>query len=79
MLGISDNTNAALTTGVRRLCGPFGSDDLLLPGALFEILRALNENGGADAVYTDEDKVNMELTMFIKRARRSGCICRRIN
>ncbi len=24
-------------------------------------------------------KVNMELTMFIKRARRSGCICRRIS
>ena len=61
-LGISDNTNAALALASGDYVGLLDHDDLLLPGALFEILRALNENGGADAVYTDEDKVNMELT-----------------
>ncbi len=61
-LGISDNTNAALALASGDYVGLLDHDDLLLPGALFEILRLLNESGGADAIYTDEDKVNMELT-----------------
>ena len=61
-LGISDNTNAALALATGDYVGLLDHDDLLLPGALFEIVEALNESGGADAVYTDEDKVNMELT-----------------
>ena len=61
-LGISENTNAALSMATGDYVGLLDHDDLLLPGALFEILRVLNEAGGADAFYTDEDKVNMELT-----------------
>ena len=61
-LGISDNTNAALAMASGEYVGLLDHDDLLLPGALFEILRKLKEEGGADAVYTDEDKVNMDLT-----------------
>ena len=35
-------------------------DDTLEPDALFEIVKALNENPRADVVYTDEDKVSMD-------------------
>ena len=55
-LGISENTNAALAIAQGEYVGLLDHDDLLLPGALFEIVRALNEGEPADAVYTDEDK-----------------------
>lgn len=60
--GISENTNEALKLAAGEYVGLLDHDDLLLPGALFEVVKALNEAGGADAVYTDEDKVNMDLT-----------------
>jgi len=60
--GISENTNAALEMASGEYVGLLDHDDLLLPGALFEVIKALNEAGGADAVYTDEDKVNMDLS-----------------
>ena len=60
--GISENTNAALKLANGDYVGLLDHDDLLLPGALFEVVKALNEAGGADAVYTDEDKVNMDLS-----------------
>ena len=61
-LGISGNTNAALAEASGDYVGLLDHDDLLLPGALFEIVRALNIDGGepADAVYTDEDKLDPE-------------------
>lgn len=61
-LGISENTNAALSMAEGDYVGLLDHDDLLLPGALYETARALKESGGADAVYTDEDKVNMDLS-----------------
>ncbi len=61
-LGISENTNAALSMAVGDYVGLLDHDDLLLPGALYETARALVEAGDADALYTDEDKVNMDLT-----------------
>ncbi|MCI8599125.1 MAG: glycosyltransferase [Lachnospiraceae bacterium] len=59
--GISENTNAALKMAQGDYVGLLDHDDILLPGALFEIVKALNENGEADAIYTDEDKVSMDL------------------
>ena len=47
-LGISDNTNAALALASGDYVGLMDHDDLLLPGALFEIVGTLNEYGGAD-------------------------------
>ena len=35
-------------------------DDLLSPDALYHVVRALNERGHADLIYSDEDKVNEE-------------------
>ena len=59
-LGISGNTNAALELASGEYVGLLDHDDLLLPGALFEIVRALNDGEPADAVYTDEDKLDPE-------------------
>ena len=46
-LGISGNTNAALAEASGDYVGLLDHDDLLLPGALFEIVRALNIDGGS--------------------------------
>ena len=59
-LGISGNTNAALAMARGEYTGLLDHDDLLLPGALYEIVRALNDGEPADAVYTDEDKLDSE-------------------
>lgn len=59
-LGISENTNAALAMASGDYVGLLDHDDLLLPGALFEIVKALNDGEPADVVYTDEDKLDPE-------------------
>lgn len=59
-LGISGNTNAALNDAAGEYVGLLDHDDLLLPGALYEVVRALNDGEPADAVYTDEDKLDPE-------------------
>ena len=61
-LGISGNTNAALSMAKGQYVGLLDHDDLLLPGALYEVAKALVEGEDADDVYTDEDKVDTELT-----------------
>lgn len=60
-LGIAGNTNAALDMAGGEFVGLLDHDDLLAPNALYEIVQALNSDPEMDAVYTDEDKVTMEL------------------
>ena len=55
-LGIAGNTNGALALATGDFVGLLDHDDLLPPNALFEIVRALNEDD-YDVLYTDEDKV----------------------
>ena len=59
--GIAGNTNAALEMVQGEFVGLLDHDDLLAPNALYEIVRALDEDRNLDAVYTDEDKVTTEL------------------
>ena len=59
--GIAGNTNAALEMTQGEFVGLLDHDDLLAPNALYEIVRALDEDRNLDAVYTDEDKVTTEL------------------
>ena len=59
-LNISENTNAALNISTGEYIAFADHDDLLAPHALFECVAVLNQNPGIDAVYTDEDKVDME-------------------
>lgn len=61
-LGISENTNAALSMANGEYVGLLDHDDLLLPGALYEVAAVLKEIKDTDVLYTDEDKVNMDLS-----------------
>ena len=55
--GIGANTNQALAMATGDYVGLLDHDDLLAPDALFEVAKAIREKN-ADAVYTDEDKVD---------------------
>ena len=53
-LGISGNTNACLDMASGDYIGLFDHDDLLHPAALYEVMKAICEQG-ADFIYTDEN------------------------
>ena len=57
-LGISGHSNAALALATGEFIGLLDSDDVLMPYALFEVVRALNEAPATDLIYSDEDKVD---------------------
>ena len=59
-LGIAGNTNAALELATGSYTALLDHDDFLAPNALFEFVKAINENGDADCIYSDEDKVDQE-------------------
>lgn len=59
-LGIAGNTNEALTLATGSYTALLDHDDFLAPDALFEFVKAINENGDADCLYSDEDKVDQE-------------------
>ena len=58
--GISENTNAALHEAKGAYIALLDQDDLLHPDALFEMIKALNEDPDADLLYSDEDKLNID-------------------
>lgn len=60
--GIAQNTNAALKIASGDYVGLLDHDDLLTPDALFEVVRAINENKKPEVLYSDEDKVTTDLT-----------------
>ena len=60
-LGIAGNTNAALELATGDFIGLLDHDDILAKSALYEVVEALNEDRETDVVYTDEDKVSMDL------------------
>lgn len=55
--GISGNTNEALTLATGDYIGLLDHDDLLPAFSLFEIVKVINENPGAEFIYSDEDKL----------------------
>lgn len=57
--GISANTNEAVALAAGEYLMLCDHDDTLEPDALYEIVKAINDTG-ADALYTDEDKVSMD-------------------
>ena len=57
-LGISGHSNAALALATGEFIGLLDSDDVLMPHALFEVVRALNEAPATDLIYSDEDKTD---------------------
>ena len=55
--GISGNSNEALKMASGKYIGLLDHDDLLPSIALYEIVKAINENKDVDFIYTDEDKI----------------------
>ncbi len=56
-LGISGNSNAALSLAVGEFVAFLDHDDELAPFALFELVKRLNEKPDLDFIYSDEDKI----------------------
>lgn len=59
--GIAQNTNAALRIASGEYTGLLDHDDLLTPDALYEVVKAINEHGRPEVLYSDEDKVTTDL------------------
>jgi glycosyltransferase involved in cell wall biosynthesis len=55
--GIAGSSNAALSMATGELIGLVGDGDELSPGAIYEIVKLLNENEDIDFIYTDEDRI----------------------
>ena len=53
---ISRATNSALDIATGEFVGLLDNDDELAPQALFEVVKALNDNPKLDLIYSDEDK-----------------------
>lgn len=58
--GISGNTNAAMELATGDFIGFTDHDDLITPDAMFYIAQALNADRTIEAIYSDEDKIDME-------------------
>ncbi|MBT1173514.1 glycosyltransferase family 2 protein [Bifidobacterium sp. MA2] len=61
---ISRATNSALAIADGEFVGLLDNDDELAPQALFEVVKALNENPETDLIYSDEDKEDEEGNRF---------------
>ncbi|RHP10570.1 glycosyltransferase family 2 protein [Dorea sp. AF36-15AT] len=60
--GIAQNTNAALAIATGDYIGLLDHDDLLTPDALYEVVKMINENDRPQVLYSDEDKITMDLS-----------------
>ncbi len=58
--GISGNTNAAMEMASGDYIVLADHDDTLTPDALFCCVKAMNESGPYDILYSDEDKLDMD-------------------
>lgn len=55
--GISGNSNEALKLATGEYIALLDHDDIIPKFALYEIVKAINENPDVDFIYTDEDKI----------------------
>jgi GT2 family glycosyltransferase/SAM-dependent methyltransferase len=60
--GISVASNVAASMATGEFIVLIDNDDEIEPDALAEVARALNENPGADVIYSDDDKINTGTT-----------------
>lgn len=64
--GISENTNAAIQMAGGDYIVLADHDDLLAPNALYECVKAINQDRRIDVLYSDEDKVDMTGKRFFE-------------
>ena len=62
--GISGNTNAAFDMATGDFIMLCDHDDTLEKDALYEMVKAINENPGTDVIYTDEDKLMLSQGVY---------------
>lgn len=55
---ISESTNSALSIATGEFVALMDHDDILWPNALYEMVKAINENPKVDLLYSDEDKID---------------------
>ncbi len=65
-LGISGNTNAALSMASGDYLVLLDHDDLLEEHALFEVVKWLSEHPDTELLYTDEDKVTFDSRTYFQ-------------
>ena len=58
--GIAGNTNAAMELATGDFIGFTDHDDLITPDAMYYIAEAINRDETIEAIYSDEDKIDME-------------------
>lgn len=58
--GIAGNTNAAMELATGDFIGFTDHDDLITADAMYYIAKALNEDNTIEALYSDEDKIDMD-------------------
>lgn len=63
-LGISENTNKAIEMATSEYIAFLDHDDLLSQDALYEVVKAINENKDVDFIYSDEDKIDENKERF---------------
>ena len=63
---IAENTNRAIEAASGEFIAFADHDDELGPNALFEVVKALNEDQTPDLIYTDEDKTDMSGKKFFE-------------
>jgi GT2 family glycosyltransferase len=59
-MGISGNSNEALSLATGEYIGLLDHDDELSPDALYEAVRYLQNNRESDMIYSDEDKIDLK-------------------
>lgn len=64
--GISGNTNEALKMATGDFIVLCDHDDLVTPDAFYEFAKAITENPDCDTIYSDEDKINGEGTLYFE-------------
>ncbi|SUO04160.1 capsular polysaccharide synthesis protein CpsIbJ [Faecalicoccus pleomorphus] len=60
--GIAGNMNEAIKIATGDFIGLYDHDDALAPNALFEFVKAINQNNDLKVIYSDEDKIDSEWT-----------------
>ena len=65
-LQISDNTNKALEIATGEWIAFMDHDDALTLDALYECVKAINEEPDIDMIYSDEDKISMDDSEFFQ-------------
>lgn len=65
-LRISENTNKAIEIAMGDYIAFADHDDILTEDALFECVKALNDNREIDVIYSDEDKISMDGKEFFE-------------